>query len=45
MRQIANSYFKKGEYYQKYGQYEKATKLYQKAIKTQNDYAEAYSNL
>ena len=44
-RQKANVYFKKGESYQNRGQYGKAARQYEKAVKSQSDYAEAYSNL
>ena len=44
-RQNANTFFKKGEAYQEQGNYEKASKEYEKAVKADPHYAEAYSNL
>ena len=44
-RQEANGHFKKGESYQNQGQYHKAAKQYEKAVRVDTSYAEAYSNL
>lgn len=44
-RQKANSYFKKGEAFQKQDRFEKAAGQYEKAVQVDDRYAEAYSNL
>ncbi len=44
-RKTANTYFMKGESYQKQNRYELAARQYEKAVKADNKYAEAYSNL
>ncbi len=44
-RQKANVFFTKGEAFQKQGQYAKAANLYENAVKADEGYAEAYSNL
>jgi tetratricopeptide (TPR) repeat protein len=44
-RERANTYFKKGETYQNQGDYRKAAKQYEKAVRIDSKYAEAYSNL
>ena len=44
-RKEANRYFSIGKIYQDQGQYRKAAKQYEKAVNTDNEYAEAYSNL
>ena len=44
-RKKANKYFHKGEYYQNRNQFGEAAEQYQKAVKIDSDYAEAYSNL
>lgn len=45
MREEANDFFMKGEAYQKQGRYDQAARQYEKAVKTDYSYAEAYSNL
>jgi tetratricopeptide (TPR) repeat protein len=44
-RQMANNHFKEGEAYQRQGRYEKAAGQYEKAVKIDDRYAEAFSNL
>lgn len=44
-RQQANTYFARGEAYQKQGDYANAAKQYEKAVGADGTYAEAYSNL
>lgn len=44
-RQKANQYFKRGASYQRQGNYSRAAMQYEKAIETDESYAEAHSNL
>jgi tetratricopeptide (TPR) repeat protein len=44
-RQKANTHFQKGETLQKEGRFSQAAKEYAKAVKADDKYAEAYSNL
>ena len=44
-RQKANSYFNAGEAHQRLGRYEEAAGQYEKAVRVDDSYAEAFSNL
>ena len=44
-REKANIFFKKGVDYQNQGRYDQASRQYEKAVKADDTYAEAYSNL
>lgn len=44
-RRKANEFFKMGVYYQNIGQYKKAASQYERAVKVDGTFAEAYSNL
>jgi tetratricopeptide (TPR) repeat protein len=44
-RQLANDFFTKGKKLQAQGLYKKAARQYEKAVKADGSYAEAYSNL
>ncbi len=45
LRQKANIHFDKGESFRKQGKYKEASKAFQKAVRADRTYAEAYSNL